>query len=247
MRPNEYHVLALGLCFWIVHNFYNWLPPYLPIPADFYTFGLVGTILVSPFLWWLWMRKWRVDPLLKAVILPTLWFCSALIPYWLRDHLTGLTKDQLSVIFFLILAEGVWRPSHCWFTLVLVTGLWAWLMPGWGQLEGELVWQFFTWLLLPFFLYFWVIRTSREESKLILEVKGRLSPWAVKPIRMLNLALYLAIFYLAVDLTLHQTVLKHLSPSPYLLQSAELSSIFGWLAMAALTFALFLIPPLLFA
>jgi hypothetical protein len=240
--PNEYDILSLLLCAWIVSKLYPWLPSSLPVPAEFFDVGFVGTFLVSPFLFWLWVKSWRISPVAKALLIPTLWFLSSLIPILLRGRITEISKDWLAYLLFFLLAESVWRPSHRWLCFFVITSLWAWLMPGWGRLDSQIVWLSFRELFLPFFLYFWVTGMGRREHELVRELK---IPRAARLLRFAHLFLYLGIFYLAADLTLNLTILRWFSPSPYLLLSAELNSILGWLAMMGLTFALFLTVPFL--
>lgn len=243
--PNEYDILSLLLCGWMVSKLEPWLPPSLPLSPGFFRFGFLSTFLLSPFLLWLWVRKWRIPPLAKATLLPTLWFLFSSLPVLVGTRVTSVSRETLSLLLFLLLAEAVWRPSHRWLCFLVLTATWAWLMPGWGRLEPWLVWLSFRELFFPFFLYFWVTGMGSREHGFMKEVKGQVSPYLARPLRFAHLCLYLGLFYLAADLTLDLTILRHFSPSVYLLQSAELNSILGWLGMMGLTFALFLTVPLL--
>jgi hypothetical protein len=240
--PNEYDLLSLLLCAWMVSKLYPWLPASLPVPAEFFRLSFLGTFVFSPIFFWLWIRNWKIDPLAKALIIPTLWFLSSSVPIFLQNRISFISREWLAILLFLVLAESIWKPSHRWFCFFILTLLWAWLMPGWGRLDSQIVWVSFRELFLPFFLYFWITGMGRREHELMRELK---MPRVARPLRFAHLFLYLGIFYLAAGLTLNLTILRWFSPSPYLLLSAELNSILGWLAVMGLTFALFLTVPFL--
>jgi len=235
--PNEYDFLSLIICAWIVSKLHPWLPASIPIPQQLFQVGFIGTFLVSPFLFWLWVKNWKIDPFIKVILVPTFWFFSTLIPVFLQGRVTEISRDWLTYLLFFFLAEAIWKPSHRWICFLAVTFLWAWFMPGWGRLDSQTVWLSFKEFLLPLFLYLWIAGMGGREHKLMKKLK---IPRIARPLRFAHLLLYLVIFYVAVNLTLNLTILKWFSPSSYLLLSAELHSMVGWLAMMGLTFALFL-------
>jgi len=240
--PNEYDILSLLLCAWIVSKFYPWLPPSLPLSAEFFQLGFVGTFVVSPLFVWLWVKNWKINLFAKALLIPTFWFLFSSAPLFLQGRIAAIDRDWLAILLFFLLAESIWKSNHRWFCFFVVTSLWAWLMPGWGRLDPPIVWLSFKELLFPFLAYFWITGMGRREYQLTKESK---IPTIARPLRFAHLLLYFGILYLAVDLTLNLTILRWFSPSPYLLLSAELHSILGWMGIMALTFALFLTIPLL--